>query len=140
MKSEYSKRIFNTWRNIQQVVNNPNDICYRRSQAAGLDLRCEFVSFREFENYVLKRLGPPPSTTSRIIRKDQNGDFAPGNLMWGSHQDQGNRYRGNINIKYRNKTRTVSEWSKIMGINYHTLIGRVKRGWDTRDLFIAPLI
>ena len=138
MKTEHTHRIYNTWRNILQVVNNPNNICHKRSLKDGVDLKCEFRSFSEFENYVMKKLGPPPGIDSRIIRKDQRGNFAPGNLMWGTHQDQGQRYRNTIPVRYKNKTRTIAEWSKLMGINYATLHGRVKRGWPSKDVFIEP--
>ena len=28
---------------------------------------------------------------------------------------------------------TLSEWSRISGINYNTLLGRVKRGWSLEE-------
>jgi hypothetical protein len=39
----------------------------------------------------------------------------------------GNKKRTNstINIKFNNKTQTLEEWSKELGIKYHTLYGRL---------------
>lgn len=48
---------------------------------------------------------------------------------------------GNIawkRIKYNGVTHTLSEWSKVLGINYHVLRMRYKRGHRGESLFSKP--
>ena len=44
-----------------------------------------------------------------------------------------------INIRYKNQTRTIREWSDRLGMNYHTLLYRLRRGWSISRAIETPL-
>ena len=121
-------RIYNSYRNIRQCAYNPNNTCYQRAQAAGLDLECYWSSREQFYQYVLENLGPPPTTDSRLIRCDQNRSWRPGNIEWNTHLEQGQRYRTCTLIKYQGLELNITQWSERLGISRHTIYGRWGRG------------
>lgn len=42
-------------------------------------------------------------------------------------------------IECRGETHKLSEWSKIVGINYNTLKSRIRNGWDMERVLFEPL-
>jgi len=138
LETNLKQRIYNSYRNIRQVTNNPNNLQYRRSREKGYDIQDEFGSFRAFYNYVIKKLGPPPHINSVLMRKDQSQSYAPGNLMWGEKSEVGNHNPACIRIRYRGRTRTVSEWAREYGLDVSTVYARFYRGWSTKEMFRTP--
>ena len=132
------QRLYNTYRSILQTTRNPNDPVYRRQQAAGQDIGCHWQSFQEFTEYVLATIGLP-GPNQRIVRRDQNADWQPGNIELGDYRSQGNRYRTCRFLEYQGQRQTLKQWSQTSGINMTTLQNRLDRGLTLeRALTEAP--
>lgn len=68
-----------------------------------------------------------------IDRIDVNGNYEPSNCRWVSQKIQ-----DNDKVAYKGETNSLKEWSKILGINYGTLINRLFiRGQTIEDAFEA---
>lgn len=72
-----------------------------------------------------------------IGRKDVNGDYSPENCLWTDRNSQCRNRRSNRLVETPSGTVTIQELAEISGINYHTLIKRVNRGW-AYDLLLEP--
>ena len=131
------RRLYNTYRSIRQTTDNPNDEVYQRQQAAGLDIQCEFSGFQEFYDYVISTLGEP-APGQRIVRRDQNSNWCPGNIEFGSHRLQGQRYRTSHPIEFQGQLRSLTEWAQIVGIHNNSLTERLRRGWSTERALTTP--
>lgn len=71
--------------------------------------------------------------TLTIDRIDVNSGYSPENCRWVDMVVQGNNRRTNIRFEYNDVSKTISEWSRTVGINKNTLYSRiVERGWDIR--------
>ena len=62
-----------------------------------------------------------------IDRIDVNGNYEPSNCRWITRTEQSKNKRTNVFITYKNETHILSEWSKIAGIDYRTIKGRIKK-------------
>lgn len=127
--------LFNKWRNIQQVCYNPNSAEYNE------DNYCYWgpKGSREFYRYVERTLGLPPTPTAKLVRKNLDKGWQPGNLCYMEPSDHSNHMPNNcVFITYRRKTQSIMRWSKELGISHHILYQRHARGLTGRELFAQP--
>lgn len=124
--------LFNIWCGIRKRCLFPKSHNYANYGGRGITI-CEqwqdnYPAFKEWSlrNGYRKGLS--------IDRIDVNGDYSPENCRWADNTTQQNNRRCNINVTYKNQTHTLKEWSRIRNINYQTLYGRYKLGWDTPRL------
>jgi hypothetical protein len=74
------------WKQMKTRCLNENSTFYARYGGRGIKIHPEWVNdFKKFFAYV----GPKPSPRYSINRIDNNGDYAPGNVMWATGEEQG---------------------------------------------------
>jgi hypothetical protein len=67
-----------------------------------------------------------------IDRIDVNWNYNKQNCRWITNKEQQRNKTNNHNITYKWETKTLSEWSDILKINYNTLSSRIYR-WMSVD-------
>lgn len=127
--SKYYKRW--TWtRQITQCENHPEYPSY-----GGRGIELHFSDYWEYEAYIDKKLGPQPSADYQLGRIDKTKHFAPGNLVWQLPIERSNsNTRQNIKAKYKNRSQTLANWSRELGIPFWTLRRRIARGIPIKDI------
>lgn len=75
-----------------------------------------------------------------LDRIDNNGNYCPENCRWVDMMEQGQNKRNNVVLTYRGESLTLSEWSRKLGIGYHTLHARIFRhGWSVDLALSTPV-
>ena len=75
-----------------------------------------------------------------LDRINVNGDYEPTNCRWVTQLEQQNNRRNNILIEYKGDTKTLSQWSRKLGINVATLYKRIFiNNWDIEKSFTTPV-
>lgn len=111
------------WDGIKQRCLNPKDDSFHHYGGRGITICDEWRdSFPAF----LAHIGPRPTPKHSIDRKDNSMGYEPGNVRWATQGDQMRNTRRNHLVEFRGETRSVTEWSEIIGINRGTLAGRLK--------------
>ena len=131
--------LYGRFRWIIATTTNPQHADWKCCGAKGIKSYWNTNQFSDFVEYIEKKLGPPQYPNIYLSRINQVGDFAPGNLTWSSGKSLGRRHLVNVFVTYRRQKKTVKEWSEIYNINYHTLRGRLARGWTFSAAISKPI-
>lgn len=121
---------FYTWLTIKQRCTNPNNKSFKDYGARGITICDRWLN--SFENFVLD-MGLRPSGNYSIDRKDNDKSYSPENCRWATRKEQARNKRSNKLIETPWGLLPVSEASEKSGINYGTLMGRIRR--KQPDLF-----
>lgn len=125
---------YQTWINIRarcyQVSNNR----FKSHGGRGIVV-CE--RWLVFENF-LADMGTKPSPLHSIDRRDNDGNYEPGNCRWATRKQQANNRRNNHFIAHNGQSQTLQQWSNEFGIDRRTLAQRIRNGWSMTDA-LAPI-
>ena len=76
----------------------------------------------------LADMGKRPSSEHTIERKNNNGNYDPGNCCWATRQEQNNNQSHTRLINALGRTLSVSAWAREIGITRESLRDRIARG------------
>ena len=123
-------RLYVAWQHMKQRCCNPQNARYKYYGARGIAVCDEWMRFEPFEQWALSNGYSDELTIDRI---DVDGDYCPENCRWVTWETQQNNKRSNTVIQAFGESRTLSEWSKISGVNRATIQKRIKNGGQTPD-------
>lgn len=133
-KSEY-----NIWVMMRQRCNNPRNKRYKDYGGRGITV-CERWdnSFTAF----LSDMGLRPPGTS-IERKNNDGNYEPGNCIWATREQQALNTRSNLRIEINGVTKTLTEWADHFGVPRELAYSRYWKKQPVERVFdntFTPLI
>ena len=92
-------------------------------------------------NAFLADMGPAPTLGHSLDRIDPNGNYEPSNVRWALHGEQQRNRRNTPRITIHGKSMALSDAVELYGAGaqYHSVVGRIKRGWDPVTAVTTPL-
>lgn len=54
-------------------------------------------------------------------------------------REQANNKRTNRFVEFQNETKTIAEWSKIIGISENLIMQRLNHGWTSNAALLTPI-
>jgi hypothetical protein len=138
MRTREEARLFNAYRNFNQVANNPNNPMHQRLAEQGIQVENRFASFKEFHQWVEDNLGPRPGPDYRIIRKNQLKDYSPKNLTWGLSEDVALELYRDKKIRFKGRSLNACQWAKELNINSSMIYSRIALGLTKAKDLLAP--
>ena len=125
-------RIYRAWRNMKDRCYNKNNKDYCNYGERGITVCDDWnYDFQCFYNWAMNNGYSEDLTIERI---DVNISYSPNNCKWILMKEQSANRRSNHYITINGKTKTISEWSSISGLNRETIRRRINRGITGEDL------
>lgn len=81
-------------------------------------------------------MGERPSQRHTIDRKNNNGNYEPGNCRWATRAEQNRNQRRNVIVEHDGKRLCVAEWAELAGISADVLRNRLNRGWSIEEAMV----
>ncbi len=126
---------YQAWADMISRCFNPSHKCFVDYGGRGITVCDVWVS--SFEAFYAD-MGDCPTNKS-IDRIDNDGPYSPENCRWATANEQQNNRRVNRLITYDGNTKTITEWSRTIGINVLTLTKRLAMGWPINRAFEEPI-
>jgi hypothetical protein len=80
----------------------------------------------------------PRSDGCFLDRIDNNLGYSPENCRWATKDTHHNNKRDAVVLQWKDKSMTVAQWSRELGMHPKTLGLRIARGWSIEDALTAP--
>lgn len=127
---------YTSWRGMVERCNNPKNSKYSYYGGKGIKIDSRWLIFKNF----YEDMGIRPSKNHTIDRIDCNKDYYKENCRWATRKEQTENRSSTYRIKYKNKTKTLSEWADILKIKYGTLRDRIEKlKWSIEEAFNKPI-
>lgn len=118
------KELWKRWRCIKQRCSKSSDK-KNRYYDRGIDLCFSWkTDFNSFKEWALDNGWKVNLTIERI---DNNKGYSPENCIWCDRKRQARNRENSHFVLYKGKKITISELSDIVGINYKTLYGKIRK-------------
>ncbi len=127
---------YGIWRGMIDRCGNAGMDAYRNYGGRGIKVCDRWLG--SFELF-LEDMGKRPSEKHSIDRKNNNGDYEPGNCRWATPKEQCRNTRVNYLVEHNGETRCIAEWSELHGLKPSVLYHRlVKLGWTFEQAVSYP--
>ena len=116
-------RLYSIWTNMKTRCCNESATDYDKYGGRGIGICDEWINdYLAFKNWALSN---GYDETLSIDRIDVNGPYSPQNCRWANAKTQANNRTNTIFVTAHNQTHSLSEWSSLSGVRYHTLYARL---------------
>lgn len=123
------------WQSMKARCGNPNAQQYKNYGGRGIAVCARWQeSFEAF----FEDMGPRPSPKHSLDRKNNDGNYEPGNCRWVSMLVQNNNNRQARFLKFRGEKHSVSEWCRRLGLPRVMVSQRLRRGWGVERALGTP--
>ena len=130
------ERLYNIWKSMRQRCRNRNGNRSKSYVDKGITVCEEWSEYSSFRKWALANGYKEGLTLDRI---DNDGHYEPSNCRWVTYAVQANNKSSNHYLEFEGRTRTLSEWSKEVGISNDTLKRRIYSGWDIEKALTTPV-
>ena len=132
-------REYSSYSAMRTRCTNPHHSQYKDYGGRGIKICDRWLGLEGFKHFY-EDMGPRPEGCT-LDRIDVNGDYCPENCRWADRETQANnkRLRSKNLVTYREQTKSMSEWAKILGVPFYLLNNRISRyHWDIGRAFTTP--
>lgn len=113
------------WNAMKQRCSNKNNIAFQNYGGRGIDVCERWKS--SFESF-LQDMGPRPSNSHSIDRRDNDLGYTPDNCYWATGIEQASNTRRNVFVPDGDESVTVMEWCRRHGVHPQTVYNRIRKG------------
>lgn len=128
--------IYRAWTNMLSRCENPNHADYHNYGGRGITVCERWHAFENFRDNML-----PTWEKGLTIERIDNalGGYCPENCKWITMAEQKNNRRITVFATINGEKKTVVEWTKILGVNRHTVMSRIWRNVTPEEALLTPI-
>jgi hypothetical protein len=134
-----NSRLYNIWAGLKGRCLNPKSAAYKRYGGRGITISPEWLnSFECFRDWALAN-GYAPDLT--IDRKNNDGNYEPGNCRWATYKQQNRNYSRVHYVDVDGKQVPLIELAERAGLKPYTVRQRIFRmGWSVERALSTPVV
>lgn len=125
---------YSSWVSMIRRCKDESSPRYERYGGRGIKVCEQWLS--SFEQF-LSDMGKRPAGHT-LDRKDNDGDYEPGNCRWASNRQQARNKSSTREITFNGETRCMADWATHLGMPRTTLQQRIYRGWSIKRALTEP--
>lgn len=129
--AEGKPRLYKIWIDMRRRCNNPNRDDYKNYGGRGISVCDEWNDYAKFKEWA-ENNGYTDELS--IDRKDVNGNYCPENCQWITLAEQAKNKQNTHWITYDNKTQSLTDWAKEMGVPRQTVSNRARKGKPVEEI------
>jgi len=107
---------------MKSRCNNKNNPVYMLYGGRGISVCDEWNEFKAFKEWAMNNGYSDQLTIDRI---NVNGNYEPDNCRWATQKEQCRNKRDNHYLTFQGETKTLIEWSELVGIRQETIRHRI---------------
>jgi len=120
-------RIYRIWQNMIRRCVDKNIPAYKNYGGHGIVVCDRWMLFENFYD----DMSSDYSEKLYLDRIDNNKNYSFNNCRWSGRLEQANNKRNNLIITIKKETKTLPEWCRSLGLNYHAVYARMfKLKWS----------
>lgn len=123
--------IYSVWREMCHRCRNPSHAQWKDYGGRGISVCDRWKGEDGFMNF-LSDMGERPDGLT-LERKDNNGNYEPGNCVWASRKVQAGNRRQGVPIQIGDFIATMQEWCTALRISPSTFHYRVNNLGETAE-------
>lgn len=132
---QYETRMYRIWKNMIQRATSPNHRDYVKYGGAGRGL--DDPRWRDFESFAADMAGTYRDDLT-LDRIDGTKGYSKSNCRWATHRQQNLNTNRNKVIDFRGERKPAVEWAESLGLNYKTVLSRLRSGWSVERTLTTP--
>lgn len=113
---------YECWMNMKTRCSNPKYERFDRYGGRGVAVCARWMSF---ENFIADMGSKPDDLT--LERKDNDGNYEPGNCYWGSRRAQARNRVSNVVATVGGVTLHAQDWAQRLGVSKNAFYTRARR-------------
>lgn len=125
-KRGLQSREYRIWSGLKGRCLDPLDHKYPSYGGRGIKVCARWVD--DYANF-LTDMGRAPSNKHQIDRKNNDGDYEPGNCRWVTPKENARNKRTNRIVTAHGISMTASQWAERLGVSRGVIYNRLDRGW-----------
>ena len=126
---------YKSWESMRGRCGRLSYAGYEKYGGQGIRVCEQWNSFQQF----LKDMGPKPTPSHTIDRKDNSLGYFPENCRWASKAEQVRNRGVTTHVHYKGLTKPLAEWCELLGLDYSRVRQRIqKANWSPEKAFTAP--
>jgi len=115
--------VYKAWVMMHQRCKNPKNSAFHYYGSRGIKVCARWESFQNF----IDDMGERPKGMS-LERKNNDGDYEPGNCVWATAAEQSKNRRFRSTILMNGKALTIAAAAPKLGLSYRQLLYRLRVG------------
>jgi hypothetical protein len=132
---------YHAWNCMRQRCLDPNHRDYKIYGARGITICDRWLAGEDGQHpftCFLADMGPRPSEEHSLGRRENDGNYEPGNCRWETPTQQIRNRSNSITILFQGRRVHINEAALASGIKLRTIVARRNAGWPESE-WLAPL-
>lgn len=126
---------YSTWSSMRERCLNPKCESYPVYGGRGITICEAWSDFTAF----LRDMGRRPTRKHTINRKNNEGNYEPGNCRWATRKEQARNTQRSVHIVYEGEQMLLVELTEKLGLDRQIVYGRLNAGWSLDEALTIPV-